>query len=286
MMDVFDPRPCQLGEGPLWHPGRGQLFWFDILGGRLMSRAGGEALEWDLGEMASAAGWVDRDTLLLATETALRRFDIRTGALETVLPLEEGDAVTRSNDGRADPMGGFWIGTMGKEAEEGVGTIYRLHRGDLRALHEGVTIPNAICFAPDGRTGYHADTARGLLWRQPLDPEGWPEGGPEVLIDFRGEGLNPDGAVTDAHGNLWIAQWGASRIACHAPDGVFLRAVALEAPQPSCPAFGGADLSSLHATTARQGMDAAALDRAPLSGRTFVLKGCAQGRPEPRVVLG
>ena len=57
MTEVFDPRPCQLGEGPLWHPGRGQLLWFDIAAGRLLSREGRQPREWQLGEMASAAGW-------------------------------------------------------------------------------------------------------------------------------------------------------------------------------------------------------------------------------------
>ena len=70
---TFDARVCQLGEGPLWHPDRQQYFWFDITGRRLLSRTQDEALEWDLPEMASAAGWIDRDTLMIATETGLRR---------------------------------------------------------------------------------------------------------------------------------------------------------------------------------------------------------------------
>ena len=284
-MEVFDHRPCELGEGILWHPERGQLFWFDILAGKLLSRMGGEALEWDLGEMASAAGWVDRDTLLVATETALKRFDIPTGALETLAPLEAGDPATRSNDGRADPVGGFWIGTMGKGAESRAGTIYRFHRGEVRKLMDRITIPNAICFAPDGGTAYWTDTAEGVVRAQPLDGDGWPEGDATDLIDFRGEGLNPDGAVTDAEGNLWIAQWGAERIACHAPDGTFLRAVTLGAMHPSCPAFGGEGLRTLYATTARQGLEPGEADRRPGNGCVFRLKGAGQGRPEPQVVL-
>ncbi|MGR3541214.1 MAG: SMP-30/gluconolactonase/LRE family protein [Hasllibacter sp.] len=284
MMEIHDERPCELGEGILWHPERGQLFWFDIPAGRLLSRDADGPLEWDLGEMASAAGWVDRDTLLIATETALRRFDIRTGALETVAPLEDGDAATRSNDGRADPSGGFWIGTMGKGAESRAGAIYRLHRGEVRKLVDRVTIPNAICFAPDGGIAYWTDTAEGVVRAQPLDPDGWPEGEAADLIDFRGEGLNPDGAVTDADGNLWIAQWGAERIACHAPDGRFLRAVPLGAMHPSCPAFGGEGYGTLFATTARQGLEPGEADRRPGNGCVFRLEGAGRGRPEPRVL--
>ena len=285
MMEVFDPRPCDLGEGALWHPKRRQLFWFDIVNGRLLSRSGDEALEWDLGEMASAAGWVDEGTLLIATETALKRFDIATGALESVAPLEADDSLTRSNDGRADPRGGFWIGTMGKEAESRAGALYRFHGGEVRRLRAGITIPNAICFAPDGGTAYWTDTAEGIVHAQRLDPDGWPKGEAVPLIDFRGTGLNPDGAVTDAEGNLWIAQWGAERVACHGPDGRFRRAVTLGAMHPSCPAFGGEGLSTLYVTTARQGLEPGEIDRRPENGGVFRLDGVGPGRPEPRVVL-
>ncbi|MEP6333662.1 MAG: SMP-30/gluconolactonase/LRE family protein, partial [Anderseniella sp.] len=125
MMEVFDSTPCTLGEGPLWHPERGQLFWFDIIGKTLFCREGQTLHQWRFDENVSAAGWVDRDTLLIASETGLFRFDIETGRQCLVQTLEADNAATRSNDGRADPWGGFWIGTMGKNAEPKAGAIYR-----------------------------------------------------------------------------------------------------------------------------------------------------------------
>ena len=86
--DIYDARACQLGEGPLWHPERQQLFWFDILGKRLMSRDGDTALAWEFDEYVSAAGWIDRDTLMIASQSALLRFDIPSGDHEVILPLE------------------------------------------------------------------------------------------------------------------------------------------------------------------------------------------------------
>ena len=128
MSTVFDDRPCELGEGPLWHPERQQLFWFDIIGKRLMTRDGQEPHSWAFDEHVSAAGWVDRDALLLASETGLWRFDLNTADRSLITPLEADNPVTRSNDGRADPWGGLWIGTMGKEAEPGAGSISVLER--------------------------------------------------------------------------------------------------------------------------------------------------------------
>lgn len=283
----FDTRPCTLGEGPLWHPERNALFWFDITGCRLLSRAGdgGGESAWDWGEPVSAAGWVDRDSLLVASQTGLYRFDIASGARERIVALEADNPATRSNDGRADPMGGFWIGTMGKRAEPGAGAIYRYYRGALERLHGAITIPNAICFAPDGRRAYFTDTASGRIMAQPLDTEGWPAGAAVVFVDLRPEGLHPDGAVVDAAGGLWNAQWGAGRVARYTPDGRFDRAIALPAPLVTCPAFGGADLRQMFVTSAREGLDADALARAPLSGQTFGLLPGAQGLREPRVLL-
>lgn len=287
---VFDDRSCVLGEGPLWHPGRGQLFWFDILRNRLMSRAGDAALDWRFDRHVSAAGWIDARHLLIASETDLVRFDLETGAETRICPLEADRAETRSNDGRADPWGGFWVGTMGKAGEAGAGTLYRWYRGELRALQGGLTTPNAICFAPDRSCAYYADTRTRIIWRQPLEPEhGWPAGERALFIDLRATGdapeYKPDGAVTDAEGCLWSAQWGASRVARYGPDGRFLEAVALPTDHTSCPAFGGADLTALYVTTAAQKLsEEQMVAQKDSAGRTFALAGAGRGRPEPRVL--
>ncbi|OIP82427.1 MAG: gluconolactonase [Rhodobacterales bacterium CG2_30_65_12] len=285
MNRIYDARPCSLGEGLLWHPERGQLFWFDILKGKLLSRDENRALAWQFDAMVSAAGWIDRDRLLIASDSSLFVFDLESETSIEVAPLEADNPETRSNDGRADPFGGFWISTMGKNAEPNAGAIYRLYHGRLQQIVAGLTIPNAICFSPDGRLAYYTDTPTRQVLAQPLGPEGWPEGAPRVMIDLRAEGLNPDGAVTDAAGNLWIAEWGAGRVAVHAPDGAFLRAVEVGARRSTCPAFGGRGLGTLYVTTARQQMDAAALAADPLAGQLFAVEPGATGRAEPRVIV-
>ena len=282
---IFDPRPCFLGEGPLWHPERGQLFWFDIINKTLLTRDGETERSWEFDEIVSAAGWIDREHLLVASESALLKFNIESGEREAVATLDLGEG-RRTNDGRADPWGGFWFSSMGKEAEKDAGAIYRFYRGRVEKLFSDITIPNAICFSPDRSHGYLADTGRKVVKRVRLDAEtGAPVGEPEIHIDLADEGLNPDGAVTDAQGNLWVAQWGAGRVAVHAPDGRFIKAVKVGAPNASCPAFGGADFSTLYCTTARQGMDEEALKTHPLSGQVFVVEGAGPGRAEPAVIV-
>jgi len=286
MTYIHEDTPCALGEGPLWHPVRDQLFWFDILGQRLLTREEGATRSWHFDRIVSAAGWVDRDRLLIASETDLFVFDLGTGASETLCPLEADRPDTRSNDGRADPWGGFWIGTMGKAAETGAGAFYRWHQGELRQLHLRISIPNSLCFSPDRRYAYFTDTATRIIRRQPLDAEtGWPSGEAEDWLDLNGEELNPDGSVTDAEGNLWNAQWGASRVACYSPEGRFLRAVSFPGRHTSCPAFGGKDFTTLFCTTARENLPADVIEAEPENGLTFAQDGAGRGLPEYKVML-
>ncbi|UWR24464.1 SMP-30/gluconolactonase/LRE family protein [Sulfitobacter sp. S190] len=272
---VFDETRCLLGEGPLWHPERGALFWFDILNRRLY----GEGRVHQFDEYVSAAGWVDTDTLLVASQTQLFTFNLETGEDTFVAPLEADNLVTRSNDGRADPAGGFWIGTMGINAERKAGSIYRYYKGTVERLFDRITISNAISFAPDGTTAYFTDTATRHVMRVALDDEGWPASDPVLHLDLRGEDLNPDGAVVDADGCLWIAQWGAGRVARYDADGAFLGAVSVGGQQASCPAFGGPDLKTLFVTTAADGLDGAG------DGKTYHCAVNVTGQREHRVIL-
>jgi sugar lactone lactonase len=166
-----------------------------------------------------------------------------------------------------------------------LGAIYALHRGEISRLFPGVTIPNAICFSVDGALGYFADTAENVLFRVPLDSRtGLPCGAPEALIRHGGDG-GLDGAVVDANGLIWNAQWGGGCVDVYSPQGKHLRCLRIPARQSSCPAFVGRDLSRLLVTSAWQGMNEAARAADPEHGRTFVLDVSARGRAEPDVKL-
>jgi len=185
MTPLNDTR-CELGEGAFWHPERAEFFWFDIVGRQLHSLA----RTWDFPEMISAMGWVDASSVLIASETRLMLFDLDTGEDRTLSALEADNAATRSNDGRADPQGGFWIGTMGKAADKGAGSIWRYWRGELRRLYSGLSIPNAISFPPDGQSACFTDTVTRKIMRVALDTEGWPKGRP-MLVDLKRTASTP-----------------------------------------------------------------------------------------------
>ena len=278
---------CHLGEGPTYDPATDTAWWFDIREGLLFEAriASGEVRRHALGKMASALGRIDDARQLIVAEDGLYVRSIADGALSLYLPLEADNPATRSNDSRVHPSGTFWIGTMGRKAERGLGAIYALHRGEIIRLFPNITIPNAICFAPDGSVGYFADTDENVLYRVVLDPEtGLPRSMPDVLLRRREPG-GIDGAIVDAEGLIWHACWGAGCVEVYSPYGECLRSIAVPASQASCPAFVGPDLSRLLVTSAWQDMDAAAKAADPGHGQTFLLDVGARGRVEPDVKL-
>ncbi len=283
MSETLDGTRCVLGEGPLWHPERGQFLWFDINTYQLLIREADKTRVVQFGEHVSAAGWVDDASILIASETRLFLFNLDREKSEDVEGLEPDNPATRSNDGRADPWGGFWIGTMGKGHEDKAGAIYRYFKGELRKLYPGISIPNAMCFSPDRKYAYYTDTVTKKIMRQALEANrGWPDGDPEVFMDGTKDGLHPDGAVVDAEGNLWCAMFGAGQVIAFTPGGERLRDIDFDAPQTTCPAFGGADLTTLYCTSAARDMPG---DDGKPHGATFVAHDVAKGRPEPRVKL-
>lgn len=280
-----------LGEGPLWHPERQQLFWFDIVNSKLLSRVGDQALSWQFDRNVSAAGWIDRDHLLIASETGLSRFNLETETEEMLCDIEADNPLTRSNDGRADPWGGFWVGTMDKAGEPGKGTLYRWRPdGELRVIQHKMSTPNAICFDPIRSVAYFSDTKTRIIWRTGVDPEtGWPQGEKTVFVDLRATSdrpeRKPDGAIIDAEGCLWSAQWGAARVARYSPEGAFLSSIDLPTGHTSCPAFGGPDLRTLFVTTAQQKLPESRPDWIETAGNTFSVLVTVSGQAEPRLAL-
>ena len=278
---------CHLGEGPTYDVATETAWWFDIVERRLFEARLdiGQTTIHSLDVMGSALARIDAHRQLLVADDGLYIRELADGRMALFRPLEADNPATRSNDARVHPSGTFWIGTMGRQAEPGLGAIYTLRRGELMRLYDRITIPNAICFSPDGTVGYFADTRKNVLFRVDLDAAtGLPRGAPAALIT-RQSGGGIDGAVVDADGLIWNARWGGGCIDVYSPQGEHLRSLCVPARQSSCPVFIGQDLARLLVTSAWQGMDDDAKRADPDHGRTFVLDVAARGRPEPDVKL-
>ena len=280
---------CQLGEGPIWHIGRQQLFFFDINEQTLFAvTADGEIADsWLFNEVVSAAAIVDDETLVLLTDTGLKEFDLNTGGMNRINEIEADNARTRGNDSRVHPSGAFWIGTMTRSEEEAaIGSVYHYRAGELTTLKSGIKIPNATCFSPDGKIAYWTDTPSRKIMQVATDPAtGLPIGEWTLFADVADGPGYPDGAVVDSEGYLWNARWGGSCVVRHAPDGSVDRIVDVPVSQVTCPAFGGPDLKTLFITTAAKNMSAEQLAAEKHAGSLFAIALDVAGLPESIIKL-
>lgn len=282
---------CELGEGPQWQAADGRLYWCDILAGRLHwlevtnGPVGHTSGHHQICHMISLPAPLADGGLLLVGEHRLSRFNPTSGHLEPFCDFEADTPHTRSNDARVDRHGSLWLSSMGKAAEPGAGSLYRLHRGELTPLRSGLTIPNAICFSPGGECAWFTDTVTGVVMRWALDREGWPVGDPVPWADFSTHAGHPDGAVVDAEGHLWLALWGAGKVVRLDHDGRMVGEVQLPVTQPSCPAFAGPHLERLYITTAREGLSDTELATQPQAGGLFMAEVGITGLAEPPLRL-
>ena len=140
---IFSDVVCELGEGPSYDPASGKLFWFDIVGKKLLEKTfpDGPTIVHELPFMASAIATIDAGRQLIAAEDGIYIRDVRTGALTLHTPLEADNPLTRANDSRVHPCGAFWIGTMAKDEGPKAGAIYWFYKGELRTLYTGIIDP-------------------------------------------------------------------------------------------------------------------------------------------------
>lgn len=247
-----------LGEGPIWHAPSQRLYWFDIDAHKLLrAKADGEIDgQWQRQTPISVAAIIDAHSFVVAGTSGLHMFDINNGFGALHVPLEPDENGNRTNDGRVGPGGILWISTMSMTtpATKNTGAIYGVRGTEVRRLHDGLHIPNSICFSPDGDKAYFTDTRTQKIMQQTLDLQtGWPKSAPEEFADTSALPGFPDGSVVDADGCLWNARWEGGMVVRLTPRGDVDKIVHVPTPKVTCPAFGGRYLCTMFITTAGGG---------------------------------
>ena len=289
MMAPFLENRHELGECVLWCERTGRLLWTDIPAATLWSYSPstGAGTSWPMPERLCSFALTDSDDrLLLGLASGLAFFSFSSGQVTRIVDVEAGIPATRLNDGRCDRQGRFVFGMFNQEEgpKRALGGFYRL---DTELRLERLPLPNAaiansICFSPDGRRMYYADSATRAIHCCDYDPDSGAIGASQVFVAADAAPGEPDGSCIDAEGCLWTTRWGAGQVMRFTPDGRLDRVLALAAPQPSCPAFGGPALSTLYVSSAWLGMAASDRDAAPLSGAMFSQALDVRGLPESR----
>ena len=272
------PVSVEHAEGPFWHGGR--FGWVDIRAGRLwVAGFDGTALteprSYDVGRPLGAAvprgegGWV------LAAGTAFYGLD-EDG---TVTPLTDdlADAsLVRMNDGKCDPAGRFWAGTMDYGEERPTGSLY-VYDGAVRTVLDGVAISNGLAWSSDRRTMYYIDTPTGRVDALDYDESTGEVSGRRAFAEV--EGGHPDGMTIDDEGFLWVALWDGGAVRRFDPSGRPAGTVHVPATKVTSCCFGGPGGTTLFITTSQLGLSAEQRKAEPDAGRVFRVEPGVSGRP-------
>ncbi len=275
MLDVG----CTLGEGPTWWDGA--LWFVDIEAGTLhrFDPVANAHRAYELGGRVGFAVPTQDNAWVIGQDASVARWRADDAAAEVLREVEAHELGTRLNDGKCDPRGRLYAGTMHLQAEAGRGTLYRVHPdGQADGVLTGVTISNGLAWDAGRGAMYYIDTAAGTIDRFDWDAEtGAISGRTPIATPTSGA---PDGMCIDREGLLWVALWGGSRVARIDPaTGAEVDAIALPCPHVTSCCFGGEDLGELWITTARYGMSDEQLEKCPEAGGLFMARPGVPGRP-------
>ncbi len=260
----------ELGEGAFWDADSAALYWVDI-NGQAIFRYDVRARaykSWKLPKQVSFAFPTDGRVVVCLSD-GVYDLDPADGTLKPVALLDL-PSDHRLNDGKLDPRGRLWVGTIntGEETTE-TAALYRLDDDRIREIEPGYVNANGKAWSKDGRTMYHADTARGTIWQYDYDLLTGEISGKRVFV--KKEDWHPDGLCSDGAGLIFAAIYGGSRIDVFDYRGDIQRTIDLPVPNPTSCAIGGDANDQLFVTSASEGMTSEDLSRSPLSGQVFIV---------------
>lgn len=275
---------CAVGEGPVWDAPRQALLWVNIPAGRVHRHvpATGATASVNVGQPVGVVVPRASSELLLGLRDGIAALPTvaRDAAAELLLRVEPDRPGNRMNDGKVDPQGRFWVGSMADPPVPGAGSLYRLDADlTLTCAIAGTTISNGLGWSPDGTRMYFIDSPTHGVNVFDFDAaSGTVSGRRQLLAASPALGL-PDGMAVNAEGGLWVAFWGGGVLRRYAPDGELDAEVAFPAAQVSSCAFGGEDLGDLYVTTAAIGLSEQERHVTPHAGGLFRIRPGVRGLP-------
>ena len=283
IVSVADARAA-LGEGPLWDPREGVLWWVDIKGHEIhrFDPAAGEDRTYRTPEDIGCLAVRERGGLVVAMRSGLHFFDPLSGRFDAIIDPESDRPENRFNDGKPDRQGRFWPGSMYEgDHPTASGALYRLDPDlSCHRMVTGITCSNGLAWSPDSTVMYYADSLAQRVWAWDFDPVSGEIANRRFFVDTRPFGSNPDGATVDAEGAYWLTLPEADKLARFDPNGELMQIIDMPVHHPTCAMFGGAGLDVLYVTTATMFNSAEELARKPLTGGLFAMDVGVKGLPE------
>ena len=275
--ELVTDHTCLLGEGPVWSSVAGSILWVDILRGEIhrFSIALNEHEVMRVGQKVGAIALRASGGLIAALQNGFAGIDLENKTVHPIADPESHLPDNRFNDGKCDPAGRFWAGTMDDvNAKKGVGTLYVLNSNLSHSVRiREVTCSNGLAWSPNQNTLYYIDTATRQVVSYHYDIGSGSIRNRKVAFAIPEDEGYPDGMTIDTEGMLWIAHWEAGKISRREPGtGRVLASISLPASRITSCTFGGDNLDDLYVTSARVGLTERQLKEQPLSGSLFVIK--------------
>lgn len=262
------------GEGPIWDPLRKRLLSVDLTGGKIhaYNPASGESESKSFDEPVCALGPCPDGRIVVAFAKRLAWLDWDSGTVTEICKIEADKPNNRSNDGKLDPAGRFWIGTMSNDGSvEGAGGLYRLDGDTLTPVLDNLTIANGLGWTSDLKTMFFIDSPTREVWAFDFDPADSSIRNRRTVVRVPEDLGIPDGMCVGKDDTIWVAHWGPGCVGHWNPANGEL----LEMIETGCPHTTSCDFDNqgtLHITTSQLGLDEAALKAAPHSGNLFAYK--------------
>lgn len=275
---------AQLGEGAIWNPVENRLWWVDIEKGilHIFNPEDGVDKEYLMGRRVGTVVPTESGKALVALEDGLNFFNPETGDFSFIADPEADLPPIRYNDGKCDPAGRFWVGSMGMEPPINFrASLYRLNQ-DLKIykMLDSITVSNGICWSLDRTKMYYIDTPTMHVKVYDYDNETGDISNGKIAVEIPQGMGGPDGMTIDSDGNLWVCLWGGACVGCFDPEtGELLRKIDVPAKNVTSCAFGGEDLQTLFITTASISMSPEDVQKYPLAGNVFAIKLNVKGVP-------
>ncbi len=272
-----------LGEGPIWNDKKGQLYWIDIERRQLhMYTPGtGRSKSFPTNERIGTVVPVASGGALVALQNGIFTMNLSNGAMKLINNPLDTVADVRFNDGKCDPAGRFWVGSMAMNDKQGTASLYMMNdQHQVKKILDNVTISNGIIWSLDQKTMYYIDTPTMQIQAFDFDVTTGNITNPRVVVSVP-EGMGaPDGMTIDEEGMLWVGMWGGRAVARFNPEnGKLMQKIEVPAVNITACAFGGAQLDTLYITTATQGMSAEQLKKYPHAGGLFAFVPGVKGVP-------
>jgi sugar lactone lactonase YvrE len=282
-LEVLGVDKASLGEGPLWLMESKQIVWVDIEGMRvhLFTPDTGLHRVIPVGQRIGAIVPAEDGRMVCALQNGFYYLDLENESLEPISDPEAGLPNNRFNDGKCDPSGRFWAGTMPIDGGGLVGALYRLDgEGTVHKLVTGVGCSNGLGWNLDETIMFYIDTVTRRIDRFDYEAKTGNITNRQAVITIPADQGAPDGMAVDSEGMLWVAHWGGYCVSRWNPaTGECLERVELPVSQVTSCCFGGDQLDELYITSARVGLSEEQLLKEPLAGSVFKYVPGVKGMP-------